>query len=78
MLLGAEFGFGLRVERALENAGAPDHLRTWRADLFGFGPYGACVLADVFVTCPKGDSAMRSRGMDMRGRVEALLREVAI
>ena len=37
MLLGAEFGYGWRVERTLENPGAPDNLRSWRADLFGFG-----------------------------------------
>ena len=76
MLLDAEYGYGWRVERTLENPGAPGHLRTWRADLFGFGPSGVCVLVDVSVTCLTGDSAMRSRGMDMRGRVEALLRDV--
>ena len=73
VLLGAEFGYGWRVERTLENPGAPDHPRTWRADLFGFDPSGACVLVDVSVNCLTGDSAMRSRGEDMRGRVEALL-----
>ena len=71
-LQGAEFGYGWRVERTLENPGAPGHLRTWRADLFGFDPSGTCVLVDVSVTCLTGDSAMRSRGIDMRGHVEAL------
>ena len=42
MLLGAEFGYGWRVEYTLENAGAPEHLRTWRVDLFGFDPSGVC------------------------------------
>ena len=36
----------------------------------------ACVLVDVSVTCLTGDSAMRSRGEDMRDLVEALLRDV--
>ena len=46
------------------------------ADLFGFGPSGVCVLVDVSLTCLTGDSAMRSRGEVIRGRVEALLRYV--
>ena len=69
------YQIGWRVELTLQNPGAPDQLRTWRADLFGFDPSGVCVLMDVSVTCLTGDSAMRSRGMDMRGRVEALLRD---
>ena len=34
-----------------------------------------CVLVDVSVTRLAGDSAMRVRGVDMRRRVEALLRD---
>ena len=76
MLLDAEYGYGWHVERTLENPGAPKHLRTWRADLVGFDPSGVCVLVDVSHTCLTGNSAMNSRGMDMRGRVEALHRDV--
>ena len=36
----------------------------------------ATTFLDVSMTCLTGDSAMRSRGMEMRGRVEALLRDV--
>ena len=54
---------------------SPEHLRTWRAGLFGFDPSGVFVLVEVSVTCLMGDSAMRSRGEDMRDRVEALIRE---
>ena len=42
MLLDAECGYGWRVERTLENPGAPVHLRTWRADRFAFALL-ACV-----------------------------------
>ena len=76
MLLDARYGYGWRMEITVENPGAPPDLCKWRADLFGFGPSGECILVDVSVTCLTGDSAMRSRGMDMRGRVEALLRDV--
>ena len=55
MLLDAECGYGWRVERALVNPGAPEHPRTWRADLFGFDPSGVCFLVDVSVTCPTLD-----------------------
>ena len=75
MFLDAEYGYGWRVGRTLKNPGAPEHLRTWRADLFGFDPSCVCVLVEVSVTCLTGDSAMRSRGEDMRGRVKALLRD---
>ena len=50
MLLDAECGYGWRVGRTLENPGAPEHLRTWRVDLFGFDPSGGCVLVNVSVT----------------------------
>ena len=78
MLLDAEYGSGWRVRRTLENPGAPENLRIWRADLIGFGPSGVCVLVDVDVTCLAGDSAMRSRGEEMRSRVEALLRDAEL
>ena len=75
MLLDVEYGYGWRVGRTLENPGAPEQFRTWRADLLGLGPSGVCDLVDVPVICLNGDSAMRSRGEDIRGRVEALLRD---
>ena len=74
VLLDAEYGYGWRVERTLKFA--PKHPRILRTDLFGFGPSGVCALVDVPVTCLTGDSAMRGRSEDMRGRVEALLRDV--
>ena len=33
ILLDAEYGYGRRVGRTLENTGAPEHPRTWRAGL---------------------------------------------
>ena len=76
ILLGAKYGYGWRVERTHENPGELEYPRTWRADLFGFDNSGVCVLVGVSVTCLAVDSAKQSRGEDMRGRVEALLRDV--
>ena len=75
MHLDAECGYGRRVGRILENPGALEHPRTWRAEIFSFNPPGVGVLVKVSVTCLTGDSAMRSRGEDIRGRVEAPLRD---
>ena len=48
--------------------------------LAGFGFYSSwvCVLVDDSVACCKGVSAIRSRGEDIRGRVEVLLRDVEV
>ena len=66
MLLDAECGYGLRVERTLENSGAPGHLRTWRADLFVFGSFGVCVHAE-----PRRGHAGSCRGPSCRNVEDA-------